>query len=134
MTIEAKNALMTRGGYSPNQLIFGRDLEVRGDDSAFSFRARQKAREAVLQSLDHRAAQIALNTRPRPKREREREFRPGDEVAVWRRGCGIKKSMARWRGPGIVAGDGEGGANVWVSMPGSFITCSPEQLRLRTRG
>ena len=73
VTIEAKNALMTRGGYSPNQLIFGRDLEVRGDDSAFSFRARQKAREAVLQSLDHRAAQIALNTRPRPKRERERE-------------------------------------------------------------
>ena len=59
--------------------------------AAFSFRARQKAREAVLQSLDHRAARIALNTRPRPKRE----FRPGDEVAVWRRGRGIKKNMAR---------------------------------------
>ena len=92
----------------------------------FPLGARQKARESVLQSLDHRAARIALNTRPRPKRE----FRPGDEVAVWRRGRGIKKSMARWRGPGIVAG--EAGGNYWVSMPGSFVKCSPKQLRLRT--
>ena len=38
--------------------------------------------------------------------------------------------MARWRGPGIVAG--EVGGNYWVSMPGSFVKCSPEQLRLRT--
>ena len=144
-TIEAKNQLMRRGGYSPNQLVFGRDPEYPGDDlwdenpnpisngaivedaiANFSFRTRQKAREAVLQSLDHRAARIALNSRPRPKRE----FRPGDEVAVWRRGRGIKKSMARWRGPGIVAG--EAGGNYWVSMPGSFVKCSPEQLRLRT--
>ena len=144
-TVEAKNQLMRRGGYSPNQLVFGRDPEYPGDDlfddnpnpiangaivedaiANFSFRTRQKAREAVLQSLDHRAARIALNARPRPKRE----FRPVDEVAVWRRGRGIKKSMARWRGPGIVAG--EAGGNYWVSMPGSFVKCSPEQLRLRT--
>ena len=140
---ESKNQLMRRGGYSPNQMVFGRGPEYPADDcwmktqtsngailedavASFSFRTRQKAREAVLQSLDHRAARIALNARPRPRRE----FRPVDEVAVWRRGRGIKRSMARWRGPGIVAG--EVGGNYWVSMPGSFVKCSPEQLRLRT--
>ena len=92
----------------------------------FSHETRLSARRAVLESLDHRAARIALNSRPRP----QREFRPGDEVAVWRRGRGIKKSSARWRGPGIVAGCT--GGNYWVSLPGAFLKCAPEQLRLRT--
>ena len=145
VTTEAKNSLMRKGGYSAYQMVFGRDPEIPGDDllgedpnpiangailedsiADFSHRARLVARQAVLEALDHRAARIALNTRPRPFRE----FRPGDEVAVWRRGRGIKKSSARWRGPGIVAG--ATGGNLWVSMPGAFIKCSPEQLRLRT--
>ena len=144
-TVEARNMLMKRNGYSSYQLVFGRDPEFPGDDilgskpneisngailedaiAEYSFRARSIARQQVLQALDHKAARIALNSRPRPLRE----FRPGDEVSVWRRGRGIKKSTARWRGPGIVAG--LAGGNIWVSMPGAFIKCSPEQLRLRT--
>ena len=84
--------------------------------------------QEVLAYRDRHAARVALNARRRPTRE----FRPGDEVAVWRRGRGIpgKRGRARWRGPGIVAG--ETGGNYWVSMPGSFIKCSPEQLRIRT--
>ena len=89
----------------------------------YQHRARSCARQEIL---DHRAARIALNGRPRPLRE----FRTRDEVAIWRRGKGIKRSSARWRGPGIVAG--QAGGNYWVSMPGSFVKCSPEQLRLRT--
>ena len=53
-------------------------------------RARSVARQEMLRQLDHRAARIALNSRPRPLRE----FRVGDEVAIWRRGKGIKKSSA----------------------------------------
>ena len=144
-TVEARNMLMKKNGYSAYQLVFGRDPEFPGDDilsdkpneiangailedaiAEYTFRARSIARQQVLEALDHRAARIALNSRPRPLRE----FRPGDEVSVWRRGRGIKKSTARWRGPGIVAG--VAGGNLWVSMPGAFIKCSPEQLRLRT--
>ena len=145
VTVEARNSIMRRGGYSPNQLVFGRDPEYPGDDilaeapnpiansailedaiAQFSHAARHSARKAVLESLDHRAARIALNSRPRP----HREFRPGDEVAIWRRGRGIKKSTARWRGPGLVAGSA--GGNYWISMPGAFVKCAPEQIRLRT--
>ena len=145
VTIEARNSLLRRAGHSPYQLVFGRDPEFPGDDLAcespnhisnsailedaiaeYQHRARSVARQEVLQTLDHPAARIALNARPRPLRE----FRVGDEVAVWRRGKGLKRSSARWRGPGIVAGSA--GGNYWVSMPGSFIKCTPEQLRLRT--
>ncbi len=145
LNCEARNSLLRRAGYSPYQLVFGREPEFPGDDLAeeqpdpisnsailedaiaeYQNRARSVARQEVLKQLDHRAARVALNARPRPLRE----FRVGDEVAVWRRGKGIKKTTARWRGPGIVAGNASG--NLWVSMPGSFIKCTPEQLRLRT--
>ena len=43
----------------------------------------------------------------------------------------IKKCVARWRGPGIVADSA--GCNFSVAMPGAFIKCSPDQLRLRTK-
>ena len=148
MTVEAKNMLMRRGGYSPYQLVLGRDPGIPGDDllssdnpnpiangaileddlAARANKIRLLARQAALECADSKAARISLNTRPRPLRE----FRNGDQVAVWRRGRGIpgKRGRARWRGPGIVAG--AAGGNYWVAMPGSFIKCSPEQLRLRT--
>lgn len=145
VTCEARNSLLRRAGHSPFQLVFGRDPEFPGDDlcseqpnpisnsailedavAEYQHRARSTARQEMLRQLDHKAARVALNSRPRPRRE----FQVGDEVAIWRRGKGIKKSSARWRGPGIIAG-GAGG-NYWVSMPGSFVKCSPEQLRLRT--
>lgn len=147
--VEAKNSLMRRGGHSPYQLVLGRDPEFPGDDilcpkdgtdpitnstilidevAERVHKTRLAARHSVIQEMDQQAARIALNSRPRPTRE----FTPGDEVAVWRRGRGIpgKMSHARWRGPGIVAGTS--GNNYWVSMPGSFIKCSAEQLRYRT--
>ena len=104
---------MRRAGHSPFQLVFGRDpwqrSEFPGDDlcseqpnpisnsailenaiAEYQNRARSVARQEMLRQLDHRAARIALNSRPRPLRE----FRVGDEVAIWRRGKGIKKSSA----------------------------------------
>jgi hypothetical protein len=145
-TVSAKNSLMRRNGYSPYQLVFGRNPEVPGDllqedpdpisNSAiledaiamFANKARITAQQAVLAYADDHAGRVALNARPRPLRE----FKTGDEVAVWRRGRGIpnKRGRARWRGPGIVVGPVRG--NYWVSMPGAMLKCSPEQLRHRT--
>lgn len=130
-------------------MVLGRDPEFPGDDmlcpltepnvvsnstiiedemARFSQQARLEARKAVIMEMDQQTARTALNSRPRP----HRSFKPGDEVAVWRRGRGIpgKRSHARWRGPGVVAS--ANGSHYWVSMPGAMIKCSVEQLRFRT--
>eukprot|EP00959_Pyramimonas_sp_CCMP1952_P357848 7492381-Pyramimonas_sp.AAC.1 len=59
-------------------------------------RCRQAARIAALEYMGNRAARVALDSRPRVAQS----FKPGDRVAVWRRGRGIpgKKAHARWRG------------------------------------
>ena len=128
VTVETRNSQMK----SPNQLVFGRDPEYPGDDILAEARCDDcailscGAAFSSQSSAGIPAARIAFNSRPRP----HREFQPGDEVAIWRRGRGIKKSTARWRGPGIVAGSA--GGNYWVSMPGALVKCAPEQIRLRT--
>ena len=121
-TMEAKNSLTRRSGYSPFQIAIGRDPELPGDllqdlpnvissssilhddVAAHTARIRSNARLAVMQFNDNLATRRALDQRPRPLRE----FSVGDEVAVWRRGTGKRctwqttaGSMAwSWHHPG----------------------------------
>ena len=121
-TMEAKNSLTRRCGFSPFQIAIGRDPELPGnllqdlpnvissssilhdDVAAHTARIRSNARLAVMQFNDNLATRRALDQRPRPFRE----FSVGDEVAVWRRGTGKgapgKQRRAQWRGPGIILG------------------------------
>ena len=121
-TMEAKNSLTRRCGFSPFQIAIGRDPELPGDllqdlpnvissssilhddVAAHTARIRSNARLAVMQFNDNLATRRALDQRPRPFRE----FFVGDEVAVWRRGTGKgapgKQRRAQWRGPGIILG------------------------------
>jgi hypothetical protein len=145
-TVEAKNTLLRRNGHSPYQIALGRNPEVPGDllqdepdviansailhddAAAFTARVRLSAQKAVIEFSNKIAARKALDQRPRPLRS----FEIGDEVAVWRRGKGVpgKQQYAMWRGPGIILGAVRG--NYWISMPGSVIKASSEQLRHRT--
>ena len=147
-TMEAKNSLTRRCGYSPFQIAIGRDPELlrdllqdlpnvinwssilHDDVAAHTARIRSNARLAAMQLNDILATRRALDQRPRPLRE----FSVGDEVAVWRRGTGKgapgKQRRAQWRGPGIILGAVRG--NYLVAMPGSVIKAAPEQLRHRT--
>ena len=146
-TMEAKNFVTRRCGYSPFQIAIGRDPEHPGDllqdlpnvissssilhddVAAHTARIRSNARLEVMQFNDNLATRRALDQRPRPLRE----FPVGDEV-VWRRGTGKgapgKQRRAQWRGPGIIPGSVRG--NYFVAMPGSVIKAAPEQLRHRT--
>ena len=55
------------------------------------------ARRQVLEYRDIEAVRAALDVRPRVTQV----FAPGDDVAVWRRGRGAKKGLARWRGSAV---------------------------------
>ena len=116
-TMEGKNSLTRRCGYSPFQISIGRHPELPGDllqdlpnvissssilhddVAAHTARIRSNSRLAVMQFNDNLATWRALDQRPRPLRE----FSVGDEVAVWRRGTGKgapgKQRRAQWRGP-----------------------------------
>ena len=148
-TMEAKNSLTRRCGYSLFQVAIGRDPELPGDllqdlpkvissssilhddVAAHTARILSNARVAVMQFNDNLATLGALDQRPRPLRE----FSVGDEVAVWRRGTGKgapgKQRRAQWRGLGIILLGAVRG-NYFVAMPGSVIKAAPEQLRHRT--
>ena len=143
----AKNSLISEGGASPFQIVFGRNPRVPQDllqddvhvpsvdasqfEPAFqrAHVVRHTARLAVLQCQDDRALKAALRSRPRPRKE----FASGDWVYYWR--CqkwvqGQLQKGGRWHGAGILLG--RIGVNWIVAHRKSIFRCSPEQLRMAT--
>ncbi len=139
--------MLSVGGVSPAQIVFGRNPEVLADllqdnpnlvanscilhDPVANKVAciRAASRRVILAHNENKVARRALDARPRVLRS----FQPGEMVAVWRsinpRGKALKMSHYRWR-PGIVIGAVRG--NYWIALPGSVVKAAPEQLRVAT--
>ena len=130
--VGAKNALAMNNGFSPIQLVTGKNptvpsvltdnppaLEARSISKAFS--------ERVSAALGARAAFVEVDASARVRRALLKKIRlqsevynPGDKV-FFKRGTDKK-----WHGPGTVIGiDGK---VIFVKHGRLYITCSPTRL------
>ena len=141
--------MLSVGGTSPFQIVFGRNPEVPEDllsdnpdviansavlhdpPAIFAATVRSVARQKVLAYNDKLAVRAALDARPPTLRS----FQNGDMVAVWRKARGASGSSSKWAHhrwrPGICMGQVRG--NYWIAVPGSCIKASANQLRLANR-
>ena len=143
----AKNTLLNEAGYSPYQLVYGRnprvpqdllqeevhlaasDAVLTTDCFARSQAVRHAARMAVLQCQDDKALRAALRARPRT----QKAIQSGDWCFYWRsqkweNGTLIKGG--KWCGAGLILG--RIGINWIVAHRRSLFRVSPEQIRLAT--
>ena len=147
-TVSARNVLLRTHGFSPYQHVFGRDPElafdvpVPGADVAAvtmpvlnhtSERAIHiclAARQAFVDSQDHRAMRRVLVARPRPWRE----LQVGAQVAFRRKGTGrgMRHDHARWHGRTAGLALCPGSRNVWVAYRHQLLKVSQAQLRMAT--
>ena len=147
----AKNTLVHKSGYSPNQRVFGKDPRLPGfvygggedvnvvvnsgylaGDPSYvkSMEIRHAARKAFIEHDHEDRVRRAIEHRTRPERG---PFIPGCKVYVWRPG-NAKPSGDRsyyWKGPGTVIGNSDS-SKYWVSFGSKVLKCSPEQLRRLT--
>ena len=141
----AKNALIREHGFSPSQLVFGRDprcfgeLEENGEVCAFHpqigdknsvvarrMRFRHVARLAFIQS---QASQM-LNRTARNKTCKWEEPQIGDRCFFFRqvRKKGQPGVFSVWQGPGLVVGI-QGQSNYWIVFGGRCFLVAQEHIR-----
>src|SRR5215469_7839953 len=125
-TLAAKNCLMMKSGYSPNQLVFGRNpyipnimedertLEAEEIDESNimgeNLRAMHKAREIHIQQESESRIRKALRKNIREHKYEDSNI--GDKVYYKR------ENEKRWRGPGRVIG--RDGKNILVKHGGTI--------------
>lgn len=142
-----KNQMIQTHGYSPHQMVFGKNPNVPEDllneplhvipataslteeGIARAQSLRTTARTAIVQLQDDRALRVALLARPR----RYVEYSPGDMVAYWRNQKWVQGKLeqgGKWYGTAIVLG--KVGRNLVLLHRRQVIRCAPEQVRLAT--
>ena len=142
-----KNSTIQTHGYTPSQIVFGKNPELPGDlldepqriipctaglieESVEKAQAtRHAAKKALLEMQDSKNMRRALAARPRVARS----FRAGDVVAYWRDqkwAQGLLSRGGRWYGSAVVLGNI--GKNVVIVHRTHVLRCAPEQLRLAT--
>ena len=102
----AKNILLTYGGWSPYEALYGRTpalLDVstadEGDEFSNPSRLRSIALQAITQATAQSRAQVALNSKTRPAGELQ-GLAVNDLVEIYR--PAVSKDVSRWHGPATV--------------------------------
>lgn len=144
----AKNAALTRDGFTPNQRVFGSECrwpslndeecapsfaEAVGTESevARSHRMRTTARIALLRQDVREKMRRAILRKPATS---QGPFSPGTQVYFWTPGVKSRYSKTRgsvWRGPGTVLVQ-EKNKRYFVSWRGRLLLLAEENLRLAT--
>ena len=124
----AKNALQNHGGYSPNQLVFGYNVNIptvltdklpalssttSSEIIRTNLEALHAARKNYIEAENSTKIRKALKHKTRVYTEQN--FQQGDKVFFKR------KSHRGWKGPGSVMGTD--GYTVLVKLGGSFYKC-----------
>lgn len=133
-TVGAKNSLIREHGFSPNQLLFGRELrcfgelEENGEPCSFHFSEgdkrsvaarRMKFRHAARQSFVQVQASHMLARTVRNRTRAWKEPQIGDRCFFFRevRRKGQSGMSAVWQGPALVVGV-QGQSSYWVVFGG----------------
>ena len=144
----AKNALAREHGFSPSQLLFGKEprlygeVEENGEPCVFHFsvgdrgtqlakrmRYRNEARQEYIRSQ----AQRMLNQTARNKTRAWKEPQIGDRCFFFReiRNKGTKGVVRKWLGPALVVGL-QGQSNLWLVFGGKCFLVAQEHTREAT--
>ena len=147
----AKNELRRVSGFSPSQIVFGRnpklpeDLIDNGDNLGANYLLTtdlKRQREVAIRTaarLSFHKLQVDDKLRRallHQTRTRSRPVEVGESVFFFREDRNYKKGstanhkLGRWRGPGVVIGFE--GQNTWVSQAGRCFLVAPEHIRAPT--
>ena len=147
-----KNRWLSRGGYTPSQLVFGHLPRVPGellaedelgnagladayedplevDEAAGEYRRAHRIREKARQMALQQASRDAIGKAQRSAHHQSRQWTPGQWVYVFRR---AKQNQDlhlrdRWVGPGIVVAANND--TVYIGMRTRLWRCSKSQIR-----
>ena len=141
-----KNRLISRGGFSPAQRVFGYNQRIPGMSSSDGSESlattsrihagdqavrramviRKLAAQAFFASDCEQALRAAATHGPRP----HHDYQPGQLVFFWRKGMDASKRplASYWHGPARVVQTNLP-TTVWVAYNGHLVKAAPEKIR-----